>query len=251
MNKNIAYKTDKLAHYFTHHRVSWPQFYESERNIINKLELGPSDSILDIGCGCGGLGLALNDEFGTQKYSGVEINSLAAEKAAILNPKARIFCGDFLDLREISLRDKHFNVVFSLSCFDWNIKFSEMLSSAWEHVKPNGNLIATFRLTTDVGCDDMKQSYQYINFDGKMEGECASYVVLNGAELIHKIIDLNPAEIIADGYYGRPSASAVTPYETLCFCAFSIRKRNNHDHVPVKLDLSLPKDISASLKMVR
>jgi hypothetical protein len=66
----------------------------------------------------GGLGLALNDEFGSQKYSGVEINSLAAEKAAILNPKSTIFCGDFLDLRENSLRDKHFNVVFSLSCFD-------------------------------------------------------------------------------------------------------------------------------------
>jgi cyclopropane fatty-acyl-phospholipid synthase-like methyltransferase len=51
MNKNIAYKTDKLARYFTYHRVSWSQFYESERNIIKKLELGPSDSILDIGCG--------------------------------------------------------------------------------------------------------------------------------------------------------------------------------------------------------
>ena len=95
MNKNIAYKTDQLAHYFTHHRVSWPQFYESERNIINKLELGVNESILDIGCGCGGLGLALRDEFGVQKYTGVEINSLAAEMAESLNPKAQILCGDF------------------------------------------------------------------------------------------------------------------------------------------------------------
>ena len=56
MKKNIAYQTDQIAHYFTHHRVSWPQFYESERNIIKKLELGAKDSILDIGCGCGGFG---------------------------------------------------------------------------------------------------------------------------------------------------------------------------------------------------
>ena len=179
MNKNIAYQTDQLAHYFTHHRVSWPQFYESERNIIKKLELGAKDSILDIGCGCGGLGLALRDEYGVQKYTGVEINSLAAEMAENLNPKASIFCGDFLDLRENILRDTDFNVVFSLSCFDWNIKFSDMLAAAWDHVQPGGNLVATFRVTTDAGCDDMKQSYQYINFDGKMEGECASYVVLN------------------------------------------------------------------------
>ena len=81
MNKNIAYQTDQLARYFTHHRISYPQFYESEHNIINQLALGANDSILDIGCGCGGSGLALRDEFGVQKYSGVEINSLAAGNA--------------------------------------------------------------------------------------------------------------------------------------------------------------------------
>ena len=249
MNKNIAYQTNQLAHYFTHHRVSWSQFYESERNIINQLALGATDSILDIGCGCGGLGLALRDEFAVQKYTGVEINSLAAEKAENLNPKATIFCGDFLDLRENSLQDKYFNVVFSLSCFDWNIKFSEMLAAAWGHVRPGGNLVATFRLTNDVGCDDIKRSYQYINFDGKMEGERASYVVLNGAELMHKIIGLNPAEIVAFGYYGQPSATAVKPYEKLCFCAFSIRKRND-DHAPIQFDLNLPENIYASLELV-
>ena len=80
MNKSIAYQTDQLARYFTHHRVSWPQFYESERNIINQLALGANDSILDIGCGCGGLGLVLRDECAVQKYTGVEINSLAAKR---------------------------------------------------------------------------------------------------------------------------------------------------------------------------
>jgi len=249
MNKNIAYQTDQLARYFTHHRVSWPQFYESERNIINQLALGANDSILDIGCGCGGLGLVLRDEFAVQKYTGVEINSLAAEKAESLNPKASIFYGDFLDLRENVLRDTVFNVVFSLSCFDWNIKFSDMLAAAWDHVQPGGNLVATFRLTTDAGCDDMKQSYQYINFDGKMDGECASYVVLNGAELMHKIIGLNPTKIVGFGYYGQPSATAVTPYEKLCFCAFSIRKRND-DHAPIQFDLNLPENIYASLELV-
>ena len=64
MNKNIAYQTDQLARYFTNNRTSQPQFYESERNIINRLALDDNDSILDIGCGCGGLGLVIRDEFG-------------------------------------------------------------------------------------------------------------------------------------------------------------------------------------------
>jgi trans-aconitate methyltransferase len=251
MNKNIAYQTDQIARYFIYHRVSWSQFYESERNLIKNLELGENDSILDIGCGCGGLGLALRDEFGVLKYTGVEINSLAAEMAQSLNPKASIFCGDFLDLRENSIRDTDFNAVFSLSCFDWNIKFSEMLAAAWEDVQPDGSLVAIFRLTNDAGCDDMKQSYQYINFDEKLEGECAAYVVLNGVELMHKIIGLNPSEVVAFGYYGRPSATAVTPYKKLCFCAFSIRKRNDDNHAPVSFSLSLPEDISESLNLVR
>ena len=84
-----------------------------------------------------------------------------------------------------------------------------------------------------------------------MEGECASYNVLNSAELMHKIIGLNPAEIVAFGYYGQPSATAVTTYEKLCFCALSIRKRIDDDHAPVRFSSSLPEDIYASLELVR
>ena len=125
-----------------------------------------------------------------------------------------------------------------------------MRDAAWDHVQPGGNLVATIRLTIDAGCDDMKRSYQYINFDGKMEGECASYVVLNYADLMHKIIGLNPTKIVAFGYYGQPSATAETPYEKLCFCAFSIIKRND-DQAPFQLDLNLNEDIDASLELLR
>ena len=205
-------------------------------------------NILVIG-GAGYIGAHVVHDLVEEGHHVIVFDNLSSGYQENLNPKASIFCGDFLDLRENVFRDTDFNVVFSLSCFDWNIKFSDMLAAAWDHVQPGGNLVATFRLTTDAGCDDMKQSYQYINFDGKMEGECASYVVLNGAELMHKIIGLNPTEIVAFGYYGQPSATAVTPYEKLCFCAFSIRKRND-DHAPIQFDLNLPENIYASLELV-
>ena len=58
MKSNIEYQTDQIAHYFKENRVTWDQFYESERVIISQLELTKNSKILDIGCGCGGLGLS-------------------------------------------------------------------------------------------------------------------------------------------------------------------------------------------------
>ena len=79
MKSNIAYQTDQLARYFKSNRIAWEQFYDSERAIIGQLAPGRHHRILDIGCGCGGLGLALRDRFGVERYTGVEINALAVE----------------------------------------------------------------------------------------------------------------------------------------------------------------------------
>jgi SAM-dependent methyltransferase len=225
MDRNIPYRTDQLARHFAHNRIAWDQFYESERVIIAGLELDSSRTILDIGCGCGGLGLALRDRFGVRRYTGVEINPAAADAGRSLYPEARILCGDILDLSQGELHGLRFDVVFSLSCVDWNVRFDDTLAAAWSFVVPGGFLVATFRLTEGEGCNDIARSYQYINFEGKLEGERASYVVNGARELMAKLQSLNPSEISAFGYWGVPSATAVTPYEQLCFAAFAIRKR--------------------------
>jgi SAM-dependent methyltransferase len=247
MNQNIAYQTDRLARYFSKNRVSWPQFYESERVIIGQLGLAHPKTVLDIGCGCGGLGLALLDQFGVENYTGVEINRLAAESARTMNARARILCGDILELRKGELYAQRFDVVFSLSCVDWNVQFGEMLSAAWDFVLPGGSLVATFRLTDKQGCDDRQRSYQYINFEGVRDGEIASYVVLNAEDLIQTLKGLGPAEISAFGYWGAPSSTAITPYQQLCFCAFSVRKRAG-DAGELRLNLDLPADLRNVLK---
>jgi SAM-dependent methyltransferase len=247
MNRNIAYQTQEIAEYFSTNRINWDQFYDSERHILEQIGISSSHRILDIGCGCGGLGLVLKEKFGTTNYTGIEINPSAVESARIMNPSAQILLGDFLDLSKSEIFDKFYDVVFSLSCFDWNIEFDRMLNQAWSHVAPGGVLVATFRLVVEDGCNDMNHSYQFINFKGEKSGEKAAYIVLNAKVLFEKLISLDPVEISAFGYFGKPSRTAITPFNEICFAAFSIRKSSSKNHVSTKLNLQLPAEIISSL----
>lgn len=243
MKKNIEYTTPKIADYYANSRIKWEQFYESEKIIIQGLGIKSRDSVLDISCGCGGLGLALKEKFGTTNYTGIEINVLAARKAQVMNPSASIICGDFLEISKLDISEKVFDIVFSLSCFDWTTQFDEMLLVAWNHVAQGGSLIATFRIVAIEGCDDMKKSYQYINYDGKLTEEKAAYVVLNAKELFAKLAAFSPSSITTYGYFGIPSQTAITPYEEICFTTISVTKREVSNIVQPHLDLQLPNEI--------
>jgi SAM-dependent methyltransferase len=247
-NLNIEYKTDWLSEYFSAHRIQWDQFYPSERAIVESMSLGSNSSVLDVGCGCGGLGLALKERFGVTRYEGVEINVAAAMAARQMNSAAIVHDGDVLKISAQQLTGKRYDVVFSLSCIDWNVQFEDMLQVVWSHVLPGGHLVATFRLTDEPGCKDFDRSYQYMNADGVMQGERAAYVVSNAAELWEQLGQLGPESLRAHGYWGVPSATAVTPYSRLCFVALALRKRlPGSPSVPIDMQLQLPDDIVSTL----
>ena len=52
---------------------------------------------------------------------------------------------------------------------------------------------------------------------------------------------------VHNGYWGPPSSSAVTPYESLCFVALSIKKRNKGENKKIIIDLDLPNDVLRTL----
>lgn len=247
---NIEYQTNAIAQHFETNRVRWEQFYESERQVIQALTLTANHSVLDIGCGCGGLGLALREQFGVTSYTGVEINAQAVEIGNRLNPGA-LLRGDFLDISSAQLAGRQFDVVFSLSCVDWNVEFAAMLRTAWSMVKPGGNFVATFRLTDGDGCSDMARCFQYINYQGEREGELAAYVVLNAGKLMADLLTFDPANVHFYGYWGAPSSSAVTPYNRLCFVACALSKRNAADDAKtLNVTLDLPEGIRKQMEHV-
>lgn len=245
---NISYQNKDIAAYFASNRVRWDQFYPSEREVITAVAPTPQTRVLDIGCGCGGLGLALFEAFGVVDYTGVEINKAAALTGIQMNPRAKILEGDILNVGAAGLVDQQFDLVFSLSCVDWNVEFEPMFRTAWTKVAPGGSLVATFRLTDSAGCRDMDRSYQYINYEGRKEGELAAYVVLNAAELMSIFIGLEPARVHVYGYIGGPSSTAVTPYDRLCFVACSVYKRRDSDGPEIECALDVPPEIRESMR---
>ncbi|UOG54017.1 bifunctional 2-polyprenyl-6-hydroxyphenol methylase/3-demethylubiquinol 3-O-methyltransferase UbiG [Leptospira noguchii] len=169
--KNIKYINENIGKYFRENRVRWDQFYESEKKVIETVWPKKNPKVLDIGCGCAGLGLALKERFGHKGYIGIEINPQAASIGKELYPEAVIIEEDFLLLNNPMIRENDFDIVFSLSCIDWQLNFQAMLQKAWSMVKEGGIFIASFRVTTQKTINDIQKSYQYINYEGIQEGE--------------------------------------------------------------------------------
>ena len=175
------------------------------------------------------------------KKKSLRVGYLTASDENILSAQNLIQNNSVIEeLLKRKILDKDFDLVFQLSCFVWNVQFDEMLKTSWKHVKPGGSLIATFRLTCGAGCDDMGKSYQYID---EKSGELAAYVVINAKVLLNKLKELLPARIIAYGYFGTPSPTAVTPYTELCFAAFAIQKKKKPNAIKPELNLDLPQKI--------
>ena len=88
----------------------------------------------------------------------------------------------------------------------------------------------------------MRHSFQYINFDGKKEGEIAPYVVLNMGDLLARLTALEPEHIGGFGYRGRPSPTAVTPYSEVGFVVVAVRKGEKPTKRPA-IALDVPADL--------
>ncbi len=242
-NSPRAYNTPEIERYFRSHRKTWEGLYPSERVMLEKLAPRPDWRVLDIGCGCGGLGLILREKFGVTAYTGVEINAAAAATAREFNPGAQIIAGDFLSLPADAVRPGGYDLAVSLSCIDWNLGFDVALPRAFGYAKPGGYFLASFRLTEGATVDDSTRSYQFINFDGEREGERACYVVLNARELLGRLTALGASEISGYGYWGPPSSTAITPFHRLCFAVCVVRKAMGAGGPAPALDLQLPGDL--------
>lgn len=247
MSENIKYASRQISEFYSSHRQSWNELYPSEKWAFEKVAgdekmLG---DVLDAGCACGGLGSALSEKFTLNSYTGIDINEDAidwANRYRKLSVPARFISGDII---KEELNDQYDTVV-SLSCADWNIETARIINTCWKSVKREGYFVITLRLTTAQGINDIKKSYQYINYSEKEKNpEIANYVVFNFKDALKVIKELSPPpELIgAYGYWGRPSPTAVTLFDKLIFAAFYIKKAAEDSTKNIQAEFDLPVEV--------
>jgi len=253
--ENIHYATPELADYFSRHRNQWDDFYPSEKWMFTRVA-GPEKyfgRVLDVGCARGGLGRALAGRFGVTEYLGVDINrqviELARDQKDFPVPRYRFECGDILEMG--GSIEGQFDAVFSLSCADWNVKTIDIINTCWQYVRVGGYFLLTLRLTPGASITDLSKSFQYIYAgerlpDNKEALEKAPYVVLNVRETWQIMAHLRPlpGQILAYGYWGKPSLTAVTGYDRLVFTALALQKgaREGEAH-DIACELHLPLEL--------
>lgn len=243
-NKNIVYKSEQLLSFYKNNRKSWGDFYPSEKWVFQKIakqNKGFGD-VLDVGCGCGGLALALGKQFTINSYTGIDINRQMIEWAKIkllLPMPSKFVLGDIIHKRF----NKRYDSVISLSCVDWNILTIKMINACWQKVKPGGYFIISLRLTAGKTINNIKESYQFINFNkSKEKPEIANYVVFNFNDAIILLSSLlpSPGLLGAYGYWGKPSSTAVTPFSRIFFTVFYLKKKMTSRSTSLKYELNFP-----------
>jgi SAM-dependent methyltransferase len=247
---NIAYQSDAIARHYSMHRRRWSDLYPSERTIFERLaaENTRFRRVLDVGCAAGGLAEALAERFASiEGYTGVDINPQAIEAARRLanSPfETRFLNADICQASFLS--DEVFDLVTALSVADWNVDANGILAACWRRVAPGGHLVISLRLTPGAGICDMSRSFQSIWFEDSpppADAERAAYNVFNVREALRLLGDQvpTPERIVLSGYWGRPSATAHTPYERLIFSVIAMRRPNDPDFSgEPMLDASLP-----------
>ena len=217
--KNLSYQNKDISNYFSKNRIKFSDFYRSEKKIILK-HIKNNKNIFDIGCGCGGLGLALQEKFKNIHYEGIEMNKYAARYGIknFAGKNLTIYNNDFLKFNVLKeLKFKSYDYIFSLSCIDWQYNFHKSFIKAINLLNKSSKLIISLRLTKKSSINDINNSFQYINYSNLKKGDRAPYVVLNALEFIDFIDAYNIHINDLYGYYGLPSKTAVTPFKKIFF----------------------------------
>jgi len=226
---NTRYQSPGLSDFYSSHRLRYSQFYPTERAAFESLDLGPETSILDIGCACGGLGLALNEHCGCTDYTGLEIHAEAARigHGLVTAFGGRVIAGDILEAQRLLTANDcadSFDLVVSLSALDWNLSVAENVRAAWALVRDGGHLLMSVRLHPDTCLLDLHTSYQPTTPEANEAVEIAPYVVMAVPTAMQFATELGAARVTVFGHGGRPSSTAVTPVDECIFAVAVLAK---------------------------
>jgi len=240
-------RSHEINRLFQMHRLKWNQLYDSERSVYSTLELSDKKKVLDLGNEPGALGLILMEKFGITDYTGVESNPDKAKEARIINPNAKILEKELSLPNDEKLSAESFDVIFTTGLEDSQDYLTKTIPSAFRLLSSGGKLVGSLRLTEERTISDPAISKQTLR---QANGAQTSvpYIIRNAIEVLESLRNLHPSEILLHGYAGRPSSTAQTPLDIVCFCIFSIRRHAGSQKTSPQETIELPQSLKAYIE---
>ncbi len=178
-------------------RMKYSQLYRGEKYLISKF-IRKNDSVLDIGCGQGGLFDILNKKFKKIHYTGIDFNQNMINVAKLNFPRAKFHY--FKKDNYLKFFKKKFDVVIIFGILHLNPNWKKLLISASKVTKRA--ILFDHRIEYEKNLN--KKFYLDLDFINKKKKYRINYFLLRRSEMEEfiklKFTDFKYKELAYNGY---------------------------------------------------
>lgn len=231
-----------LVAFYAQHRNRPEDVYPSERRFLPWLAR-ESRSVLDIGCAAGGFSNVWRHFNPEITYVGVDVSASLVEVARKFHPDLEFYQGNCAD--GLTLPDRYAAVVSALGWLHWEPRYHQALAELWRLT--DRFLFFDVRLVAES--DQIVAGKQQVAFQGEWDGKTTTpYVTAAWDSFARLLLELQPAMIAGQGYWGKPADTVMGIENPVCFAAFVLEKPLVESTLSVRtVCLDLPFEWPASL----
>lgn len=209
-----SWSQENAVRYYSSHRNSVSETYESERFFLSKY-IHAGSSVLDVGCATGGFLHVFEEYEPTISYTGVDISPEMISQARKLHPGIRF---DVADGDRLPFADNSFNIVFISGALHMAPNWRDILAEAWRVTQDYFIFDVRLREKPPV-IEDSTISYEKIAFNGAWDKKTiVPYIIVDVMSFVSELDRLRPAPAFRQlhGYFHPVSAMTVAPEKEVC-----------------------------------
>jgi SAM-dependent methyltransferase len=225
-----------LVEYYTSHRNREAALYPSERRFVPWLAIR-AQSVLDVGCGAGGLSAVWRSYRRTIRYTGVDISEPLVKAARRAHPEHEFIRADCA--AGLPLEDRFADVAVALGWLHWEERYAGALTELWRVARRYA--FFDLRLIDAAGPDTT--GTQRLALTGEWDGHTTvPYICASWPRVAELLLELRPSRLLAHGYWGKPAGTVIGVDREVCFATFVLERSDSGEAVrpEVALDLPLP-----------
>jgi SAM-dependent methyltransferase len=235
---------DLVAYYETH-RNQLSDLYPSERRFLPWLAAS-ADSVLDVGCGAGGFAQAWRACRPSISYTGVDVSDPLVAAARGAHPEHEFLRADCAE--GVPLADGYADVVSAMGWLHWEPRYADALAELWRLT----GRYAFFDLRLVDGPGPDTSAVQRLALTADWDGRTTvPYICASWPRVAELLLGLEPARILAHGYWGRPADTVMGVDSEICFATFVLERgeRGRCPEVALDLPLQWPRTLSDRVRL--